>query len=156
MELVTRADKERLEAQLAALRALDKQLVERIAEARAQGDLRENADYHASREDKSINDAKIRELEARLAGVQVVDQSEMPTDMVFLGAEITIRDETNGRHRETAHNGRLGEVGLFLALRRWLHDRKGVACEQCAAECEDEPREKIFAEEHGLTMGPSR
>ena len=51
MELVTRADKERLEAQLAALRALDKQLVERIAEARAQGDLRENADYHAARED---------------------------------------------------------------------------------------------------------
>ncbi len=124
---MTQVDKERLEANLSAMRALDRQLVERIAEARAQGDLRENADYHASREDKSINDAKIRELVARLAGVQVVDQSEMPADMIFLGAEVTLEDASTGakarykivssltdgddlRYREVTATGPMGQA----------------------------------------------
>jgi transcription elongation factor GreA len=97
MEFVTPADKSRLERQLAEFYALDKVLTQRIAEARAQGDLRENADYHAAREDKSLNNSRIKELEDRLRLVQVVDSSEMPSDMVFLGATIRVRDEATGK-----------------------------------------------------------
>ncbi len=96
MELMTRADRERLERQLAQLHSLDLDLARRIAEARGQGDLRENADYHASREDKSHNDAKIRDLQARLAGAQVIDENSVPKDMVFVGAVVRLRDEGSG------------------------------------------------------------
>ncbi|NBX37317.1 MAG: transcription elongation factor GreA [Planctomycetes bacterium] len=97
MEFVTKADKEKLERQLADFRALDKALTERIAEARGHGDLRENSDYHAAREDKSMNNLRIRELEERIAACQVVQEGEMPTDMVFLGAVVQLRDEANGK-----------------------------------------------------------
>ncbi|MDA0802761.1 MAG: GreA/GreB family elongation factor [Planctomycetota bacterium] len=96
MELLTQIDKEKLEAQLAELVALDKVLADRIAEARAHGDLRENAEYHASREAKALNDSRMRVLRKRLATAHVVDASEIPADMVFLGSIIEIRDEDRG------------------------------------------------------------
>lgn len=92
MNFITPEEKTMLERQLSELRALDKDLVQRIAEARAQGDLRENADYHAAREDKGLNDAKIRELEARLATAVVTGDGEVPADMVFVGAMVRLRD----------------------------------------------------------------
>ncbi len=113
MELVTRADKARLERQLAEMHALDKVLTVRIAEARAQGDLRENADYHAAREDKSLNNSRIKELEDRLRSVQVVDASEMPSDMVFLGATIRVKDEGTGREELYKLVSSLSDEGDF-------------------------------------------
>lgn len=97
MEFVTKADKEKLERQLAELHALDKVLTERIAEARGHGDLRENSDYHAAREEKGMNNLRIRELEARLAEVHVVHEGDMPEDMVFLGALVQVRDEATDK-----------------------------------------------------------
>jgi transcription elongation factor GreA len=75
---------------------MDKQLIQRIADARALGDLRENAEYHASREDKAMNDAKIKEIEERLNRAQVADSSALPQDMVFVGAIVRLRDEDLG------------------------------------------------------------
>jgi len=95
MNFITAEEKAMLERQLSELRALDRDLVERIAEARAQGDLRENADYHAAREDKGLNDAKLRELEARLATAIVASDAEVPADMVFVGALVRLRDVAN-------------------------------------------------------------
>jgi len=90
---MSKADKERLEGQLAECVQARKVLSERIAEARAQGDLKENADYHAARDDQGHNEAKIRELEAKIARVQVVgDDLEVPEDMVFLGAVVQLRE----------------------------------------------------------------
>lgn len=98
MELISKADKERLEAQLAECIHARKAIAQRIAEARAQGDLRENADYHAAREDQGHNEAKIRELEAKLARVQVVGEDiEVPADMVFLGAIVKLREVSTTR-----------------------------------------------------------
>ncbi len=97
MEFVTREDKEKLARLLTELHALDRVLTERIAEARGHGDLRENSDYHAAREDKSMNNLRIRELEVRIATVQVIQQDEMPKDMVFLGALVRIKDEGTGK-----------------------------------------------------------
>lgn len=97
MELISQADKERLENQLAELIGMRKAIAERIAEARAQGDLKENADYHAAREDQGHNEAKIRELEHKLARVHVVGEDlEVPADMVFLGAVVRLRDVGSG------------------------------------------------------------
>lgn len=97
MDLISKADKERLEAQLAECIQFRPVIAQRIAEARAQGDLKENADYHAAREDQGMNEAKIRELEAKLARTQVAGQVDVPTDMVFLGATVKLKDVANGR-----------------------------------------------------------
>lgn len=96
MDFITSEEKTLLEQRLTELRSLDKALIQRIAEARALGDLRENAEYHASREDKAMNDAKIKELEERLATAQIADSSALPEGMVFVGAIVRLRDDDRG------------------------------------------------------------
>ena len=96
MDFITAEEKIQLAEKLSELRAMDKTLIQRIAEARALGDLRENAEYHASREDKAMNDAKIKEIEERIAHAQVADMSALPEGMVFVGATVRLRDEDRG------------------------------------------------------------
>jgi len=92
MEFITKEEKDNLEARLAGLIANRPAIVERIAEARAQGDLKENADYHAARDDQGLEEAEIRRLEKRLKEAQVADDIEVPEDMVFLGAVVRLKD----------------------------------------------------------------
>jgi len=96
MDFITAEEKALLQEKLNELRVMDKVLIQRIADARALGDLRENAEYHASREDKAMNDAKIKEIEERLATAQVADSTAMPSDMVFVGAVVRLKDEDRG------------------------------------------------------------
>lgn len=96
MEFVTKQEKEKLEAKLSALVDNRPVLVVRIAEARAQGDLKENADYHAARDDQGFEEAEIRRLEKRLKDVKVADDIEVPEDMVFLGAVVRLKDLDDG------------------------------------------------------------
>jgi transcription elongation factor GreA len=90
MEMITQEEKAGLEARLAALVANRPVISKRIAEARELGDLRENADYHAAREEQGMQEATIRQLTERLASVQVVDDSHKATGMVFVGATVRI------------------------------------------------------------------
>lgn len=90
MEMVTQEEKIGLEAKLAALIANRPALSKRIAEARELGDLRENADYHAAREEQGMQEAEIRRLTERLAIVQVVDDSHKASGVVFVGATVRI------------------------------------------------------------------
>ena len=92
MEFLTREDKENLEAELKMLHVRGKEIIVRIAEARALGDLKENAEYHAAREDQGMNNVKIREIEGRLANSQVTDELDIPEDMVFVGAKVRLRE----------------------------------------------------------------
>ncbi len=92
MEFVTKQEKEKLQARLAGLIANRPAIVERIAEARAQGDLKENADYHAARDDQGLEEAEIRRLEKRVREAQVADDIDVPEDMVFLGAIVRLKD----------------------------------------------------------------
>lgn len=98
MEMVTKAEKEALEARLAQLIANRGAISVRIAEARAHGDLRENGDYHAAREQQGLEEAEIRRLQERLSGMSVVDEklSSAMKDTVFIGAMVKLRDEGNG------------------------------------------------------------
>jgi len=66
MEFITKDEKASLEARLEELKAQRPVISNRIAEARALGDLKENAEYHAAREEQGLAEAEIRRLEARL------------------------------------------------------------------------------------------
>lgn len=92
MDYISPDDKLRLEEQLRECNKMRKVLSERIGVARALGDLKENGDYHAAKEDQGLNEAKIRQLEARLSSAIVADSESMPKDMVFLGATVRLRD----------------------------------------------------------------
>ena len=97
MEMISQTDKARLEAQLSDCLKFRPVIAGRIAEARAQGDLKENADYHAAREDQAMNEAKVRDLEAKLSRVQVAGEIDVPLDMVFLGAIVVLQDVKTSR-----------------------------------------------------------
>ncbi|HBD13460.1 MAG TPA: transcription elongation factor GreA [Porticoccaceae bacterium] len=66
-------------------------IVQAIAEARAHGDLKENAEYHAAREQQSFTEGRINELEGKLGNAQVIDVTRIPAgDKVIFGATVTI------------------------------------------------------------------
>ena len=96
MELITSEEKVHLEQKLRALISKRKQITERIAEARALGDLSENAEYHAAREDQGLNEATIRQIEQRLAVAQVADGESVPEGVVFVGSTVRLRDVADG------------------------------------------------------------
>src|SRR5690554_5945203 len=68
-------------------------IIEAISEARAHGDLSENAEYHAAKEQQSLNEGRIMELESMLAMAEVIDVSKISGDTVKFGATVTIVDE---------------------------------------------------------------
>ncbi len=92
MEFITAEEQAQLEARLAECKAKRKGLSTRIGEARELGDLKENAEYHAAREDQGMNEAKITNLEERLENSQILNANEVPDDMVFVGAQVKLRD----------------------------------------------------------------
>ncbi len=67
-----------------------------IAEARAEGDLRENAEYHGQRETQGMVQAKINQLKTRLADCTIVDKASMPKGVVVFGSTVTVKDQSNG------------------------------------------------------------
>jgi transcription elongation factor GreA len=68
-------------------------IIHDIAEARAHGDLSENAEYHAAKEMQSLNEGRIQELEAILALADVIDVTKLTGSTVKFGATVTILDE---------------------------------------------------------------
>ena len=79
-EPITAAGAERLRAELDKLKRDDRpRIVQAIAEARAHGDLSENAEYHAAREQQGMVEARIRRIESALSGAQIVDVTQLNT-----------------------------------------------------------------------------
>jgi transcription elongation factor GreA len=68
------------------------EVTKRVASAREMGDLSENAEYHAAREDQGMLQAKIRLLEDELARAFIVDRSNLPSDTVAFGARVKVKD----------------------------------------------------------------
>jgi transcription elongation factor GreA len=63
-----------------------------IADARSEGDLRENAEYHGQRERQGMLQAKINALRTKLAGCYIVDKSSLPKGVVTFGTRVTVKD----------------------------------------------------------------
>src|SRR5690606_2870741 len=68
-------------------------IIDAIAEARAHGDLSENAEYHAAKEAQSLNEGRISELEDLIARAEVIDVSKLSGDTVKFGATVVLIDE---------------------------------------------------------------
>lgn len=68
-------------------------IIQAISEARAHGDLSENAEYHAAKEQQSLNEGRIAELEDKLSRAEVIDVSKLSGSTVKFGATVTLLDE---------------------------------------------------------------
>ena len=71
-------------------------ITQAIADARAEGDLRENAEYHAQREAQGMTQAKINQLKSKLNGCYIVDKSSLPKGVVTFGSRVTVKDLSDG------------------------------------------------------------
>lgn len=106
-----------IEAELKERKMVTRQeIVESIATAREHGDLKENAEYHAAKEQQSFNEGRIKELEGAVGAAQIIDPSKFTGDQIKFGAHIVIVDEETdaersiqivGEYETDADNGKI-------------------------------------------------
>ncbi|WP_333606122.1 transcription elongation factor GreA [Novosphingobium sp.] len=84
---------ERLTAELKALREERPRIVDAIEEARAHGDLSENAEYHAAKERQGQIEASIADLEDKVSRAQIIDPASLSGDKIIFGATVTLLDD---------------------------------------------------------------
>jgi len=90
---MTREGYDKLKAELDRMRNVEMIAVTtRVADARAMGDLSENAEYHAAREDQGMLQAKINDVSDRLARATIVDMTTLPKDTVAFGSKVKVMD----------------------------------------------------------------
>lgn len=90
---MSRTGYDKLKAELKHLQEVEMPAVaKRIAEARAEGDLKENAEYHGARESQGMLQAKINVLSDKLSRAQIIDASTLPKDVVAFGATVIVKD----------------------------------------------------------------
>lgn len=90
---LTREGYEKLKKELDTLKTTKrKEIADDIARARAFGDLRENAEYDAAKNSQAMNEKKISDLENRLSNAQIIDETKIPKDQVFVGATVLLKD----------------------------------------------------------------
>jgi transcription elongation factor GreA len=89
---------DKLMAELKQIKNVERpRIITAIEEARAHGDLSENAEYHAAKEQQGLNEARIAELEAKLSRAQVIDPAKLSGDKIVLGATVTLEDMDSGK-----------------------------------------------------------
>jgi transcription elongation factor GreA len=93
---ISQTGHEKLEAELVTLEAEAVKLRERVAEARAQGDLKENGEYIYGRQNLGFVEGRMGEIRGKLNFSKVVDCTEAPCDKVGFGAVVTLRNLDNG------------------------------------------------------------
>ncbi len=116
-----------LKEELMRLKQIERpKIIEAIATARAHGDLKENAEYHAAREQQSFNEGRIQELEAKLSVAHIIDIAKMPNNgKVIFGATVTIvnnqtdnevtyqivgEDEADLKHNKISYSSPIGRA----------------------------------------------
>tara|TARA_B100000315_G_C14459321_1_gene533004 strand:+ start:593 stop:1060 length:468 start_codon:yes stop_codon:yes gene_type:complete len=97
MDYLTEAEHKKLTEELESLIAERPVISKRIGTARELGDLKENADYHAAKDDQAHNERKIKDLEKRLEQATVADTQHVPDDMVFLGTIAKLKNLSNNK-----------------------------------------------------------
>jgi transcription elongation factor GreA len=109
-QMVTKEEKAKLEKDLKGMIDRRPVISKAIAEAREKGDLKENADYHAARDEYSLNESHIKHMEERLKVLMVIDTSSLPEDMVFLGSTVKIKDLKSGDFEMVRIVGEVGNM----------------------------------------------
>src|SRR5881275_2016584 len=101
-------------------------IIQQISDARSHGDLSENAEYHAAKEQQSLNEGAIAELEDKLARADVIDVSKLSGDSIKFGATVTLVDEdTDKKHvwqivGEPEADAKHGRISITSPLARAL------------------------------------
>jgi len=95
---LTKRGAEKLREELQRLKTVDRpRIIAAIAEARAHGDLKENAEYHAAREQQSFAEGRIKEIDGKLSNATIIDVTELDAGgKVVFGATVLISDEDSG------------------------------------------------------------
>src|SRR6187549_777698 len=111
-------------------------IIQQITEARSHGDLSENAEYHAAKEQQSHNEGRIAELEDKLARADIIDVSKLSGDTIKFGATVTLVDEDTDEKRvwqivgEPEANAKEGKISVTSPLARALIGKaKGATVE---------------------------
>ena len=105
-------------------------IIEHIAEARSHGDLSENAEYHAAKEEQSHNEGRIAELEDKLARADVIDISKLSGETIKFGATVTLVDEDTEKKvvyqivGEVEADIKKGKISIASPLARALIGKK--------------------------------
>ncbi len=120
---------QRLAAELKLLREERPRIVEAIEEARAHGDLSENAEYHAAKERQGQVEATIGDLEDRISRAQIIDPTTLSGDRIVFGATVTLLDDADKPIRyqivgQTEADAKVGRISYNSPLGRALIGRK--------------------------------
>jgi transcription elongation factor GreA len=120
-----------LEDELKQRQTVDRpRIIEHIAEARSHGDLSENAEYHAAKEEQSHNEGRIAEIEDKLARADVIDISKLSGDIIKFGATVTLVDEDTEKKQvwqivgEVEADAKKGRISVTSPLARALIGKK--------------------------------
>jgi transcription elongation factor GreA len=105
-------------------------IIQQITDARTHGDLSENAEYHAAKEQQAHNEGRIAELEDKLARAEVIDVSKLSGDTVTFGATVTLLDEDTDKKQvwqlvgEPEADAKKGKISIASPLARALVNKK--------------------------------
>lgn len=120
---------EKLTAELKALREERPKIVDAIEEARAHGDLSENAEYHAAKERQGQVEASIADIEDRVSRAQIIDPASLSGDRIVFGATVTLSDDDDKQVRyqivgQTEADAKVGRISYNSPLGKALIGRK--------------------------------
>jgi len=120
-----------LETELKQRQSVDRpRIIEHIAEARSHGDLSENAEYHAAKEEQSHNEGRIAEIEDKLARADIIDITKLSGDTIKFGATVTLVDEDTEKKTvwqlvgEVEADAKKGRISITSPLARALIGKK--------------------------------
>jgi transcription elongation factor GreA len=105
-------------------------IIEAIAEARSHGDLSENAEYHAAKEQQSLNEGRIAEVESILARADVIDPAKLRGDIITFGATVKLVDEDTEEEKtyqivgDVEADVRSGKISISSPIARALVGKK--------------------------------
>ncbi|MFG1208781.1 transcription elongation factor GreA [Xanthobacter flavus] len=105
-------------------------IINAISEARAHGDLSENAEYHAAKEQQSLNEGRIADLEDKISRAEVIDVSKLSGDIVKFGATVTLVDEDTEEEKvwqivgDSEADAKAGRISISSPVGRALIGKK--------------------------------
>jgi transcription elongation factor GreA len=105
-------------------------IIQQITDARSHGDLSENAEYHAAKEQQSLNEGRIAEIEDKLARAEVIDVSKLSGETIKFGATVTLVDEDTEKKSvwqivgEPEADAKKGRISITSPLARALVGKK--------------------------------